>query len=159
MVKFINDYGNITDLDHLAFEKRIGDEVDAYLQSLLDRGLPMAEVRVASHYIMAYLHVVESRVLLKAQMAAHKVRTARLNATDEGGVLVLKDLGAKLGSKIRKLSFQKYGPNAEGEYVMPEREYTDGMGADFDEFANGRPYRLWAESARKAYIFQFLEED
>jgi len=159
MVKFINDYGNITDPDHLAFEKRIGDEVDTYLQSLLDREVPMAEVRVASHYIMAYLHVVESRVMLKAQMAAHKVRLARLNATDEEGILVLKDLGDTLDAKIGELIFQKYGPTTEGEYVIPERDYAARVGLDFDKFANDRPYRVRYEETRLAYIFQFIEED
>lgn len=81
MCSIVNRYGNITDPQHLEFEKHLGKEVEDYLKSLLDRGVPPGEIRVAAHYLVAYLHTVESKVMLQVQMAANRERLVRLNNT------------------------------------------------------------------------------
>ena len=83
MVNIVNEYGNVTDVQYLEFEKHIGMEVREFLQSLLDRGVPPGEVRVAVHYLMAYLHLEESRVLLQVQMAAHRRNNPEVDEAEE----------------------------------------------------------------------------
>lgn len=160
MNNIVNEYGNVTDAQYLEFEKRIGAEVRAFLQSLLDRGVPPGEVRVASHYLMASLHMAESQVILKYQMGVRKDRPAAASkpmvSKPEKKV---KDLGVQLDVKVRQLRERHaYTPDVEGFYVVDERSYLmDPMG--FDKFADGRPYSVRHSSARKAYIFKFTDED
>ena len=153
MVKIVNEYGNIASDEQREFEGCIGREVEAYLQSLLDRGVHPGEVRLVSHYLMGFIHLVESRVLLKYQMAAHRLSKPEVDKGEKR----LKDLGDKLDDKIEELRKVEYVPDADGLYIVPDRDFAIGS-ANFDRFAAGRPYSVKHSSARRAYIFQFTDE-
>jgi hypothetical protein len=70
----MNEYGNLDDPRYLDFEKKVGSDVEAFLKSLLDNGVSIAEVRLASHYLMMYLTGVEAGVVLKQQIKERRQR-------------------------------------------------------------------------------------
>ena len=162
MHNFVNEYGNITNREYLAFEKHIGEQVESYLEALIKEGTAPGDVRIASHYLMAYLHVVESRVMLKHQMKVNRQRLVQMN--DQDTIKAedrLKKLGETLDEKIAELSLLpvwdiliKYGPNAKGEYAVPQDVFQANRSA-FDKLDQAPQHRIRYDRERRRYIFWF----
>lgn len=71
----MNKFGNLDNARYLAFEKAVGSDVEAFLKSLLDDGISIAEVRLAVHYLMMYLTGVEASVVLKQQIKERREKS------------------------------------------------------------------------------------
>jgi hypothetical protein len=77
----MNEYGNLDNDRYQAFEKAVGKDVEAFLKALLKDGAPIADVRLAVHYLMMYLTGVEAAVVLKEQIRQRREKT-RLERCD-----------------------------------------------------------------------------
>lgn len=73
-MSLMNEFGNLDDARYLDFEKAVGSEVETFLKSLLDDGVPIAEVRLAVHYLIVFLTGVEAGVVLKQQIKERRLR-------------------------------------------------------------------------------------
>jgi len=62
--------------------------------------VPPGEVRVAVHYLMGYLHMVESQVMLQYQMTIHKQKNPAVDETEER----VKELNDELAAKVDRLA-------------------------------------------------------
>lgn len=100
MNSLVNEYGNIADDEYREFETAIGQKVETYFMALIARGVSPGEIRVVNHYLMAYLHMIESRVLLRRQRQASRTGA---NSTALAGEAMLKDLGMKLDDRIENM--------------------------------------------------------
>ena len=69
---FANQFGSINDDQQTAFEKSMGADVQAHLNSLIDKGASLTEVRLAVHHLMASIYMVEVEVILEQQIKAQR---------------------------------------------------------------------------------------
>jgi len=102
-VSIINEFGNIDDQRHREFEQKIGLEVRDYLQTLIDEGISLIEVRLAAHYLMGFISLMESEVTLKHQI---KMRRQRKHRLIKGLEERLARMNSDLGEKVDELSRQ-----------------------------------------------------
>jgi hypothetical protein len=100
-MSIINEFGNIDNHRHREFERKIGLEVRDYLQTLIDEGIPLAEVRLAAHYLMGFISLMESEVTLKRQI---KMRRQRKHGLVKGMEERLSRMNNDLGEKVDELS-------------------------------------------------------
>jgi hypothetical protein len=71
---FVNQFGSIDDDQQKAFEKSLDSDVEAYLNSLIDKGVSLADVRLAVHHLMASMYMVEAGVILREQIKARRAK-------------------------------------------------------------------------------------
>lgn len=71
---FVNQFGSIDDDQQKAFEKSLDSDVRAYLNSLVARGVSLADVRLAVHHLMASMYMVEAEVVLHQQVKARRAK-------------------------------------------------------------------------------------
>lgn len=110
-MSIVNEFGNIDDHRHREFEKKIGLEVRDYLQTLIDEGTPLAEVRLAAHYLTGFISLMESEVTLKHQI---KMRRQRRSGLAKGMEERLGRLGRELDEKVEDLA-KRLNPEKQDE--------------------------------------------
>lgn len=74
---FVNQFGSIDDDQQKAFEKSVDADVRAYLNSLIAKGVSLADVRLAVHHLMVSLYMVEIEVVLKQQLKIQQANRAK----------------------------------------------------------------------------------
>ncbi len=65
---FVNQFGSINDDRQEALERSVTADVRAYLNSLIAKGVSLADVRLAVHQLVAEMYMVEIEVILEQQI-------------------------------------------------------------------------------------------
>ncbi len=70
---FVNQFGSINDDRQQALERSVVSDVRAYLNSLIAKGVSLADVRLSTHQLVTELHLVEIEVILEQQLKGSRV--------------------------------------------------------------------------------------
>ncbi len=70
---YVNQFGSINDDRQEALERSVVADVRAYLNSLIAKGVSLADVRLSVHQLVAELYVVEIEIILEQQLKGSRV--------------------------------------------------------------------------------------
>ncbi len=70
---FVNQFGSINDDRQQALERSVVSDVRAYLNSLIAKGVSLADVRLSTHQLVTELYLVEIEVILEQQLKGSRV--------------------------------------------------------------------------------------